>query len=60
MLIAMETLVRKDPRLVWVVAAAIVAEFVAALVLLQRQNRVRGVAGSGRGVPLAAMGQPAE
>ncbi len=37
-LIAAETLTRKDPRLVWVVAAAIVVEFVAALVMLQRQN----------------------
>ena len=41
MLIAMETLVRKDPHLVALVAAAIVVELVAALVLLHRQNRVR-------------------
>ena len=41
MLIAMETLVRKDPNLVALVGAAIVAELVAALVLLHRQNRLR-------------------
>ena len=40
-LIAAETLVRKDVNLVWIVAAAILAEFVAALVMLQRQNAVR-------------------
>ncbi len=41
-LIAAETLTRKDPRLVWAVAAAILVEFVAALILLQRQNAVHG------------------
>ena len=41
MLIAMETLVRKNPNLVVLVAAAIVVEFGAALWLLQRQNRIR-------------------
>ena len=60
MLIAMETLVRKDPRLVWVVGLAIVIEVAAALILLQRQNRVRGVGGRRRGADLAAIGQPAE
>jgi lipopolysaccharide export system permease protein len=40
-LIAAETLVRKDPRLVWVVAAAILIEFAAALWMLQRQNATR-------------------
>ena len=40
MLIAMETLVRKEPRLVWLIAAAILVEFAAALWMLQRQNRV--------------------
>ena len=57
-LIAMETLVRKDPRLVWLVALAIVAEVVAALVMLQRQNRVKAVSRP-RAVPVAAMGAPA-
>ncbi len=57
-LIAMETLVRKDPRLVWLVALAIVAETVAALVMLQRQNRVKAVARP-RAVPMAALGAPA-
>ena len=54
-LIAMETLVRKDPRLVWLVALAIVAETVAALVMLQRQNRAKGVSPS-RDVAMAALG----
>ena len=58
-LIAMETLVRKDPRLVWLVALAIVAETVAALVMLQRQNRVKAAARP-RAVPMAALGAPAE
>ncbi len=39
-LIAAETLTRKDPRLIWVVAAAILVELIAALVMLQRQNAV--------------------
>lgn len=42
-LIASETLVRKDTRLVWLIALVILAEFVAALVMLQRQNAVRQV-----------------
>lgn len=62
MLIAMETLVRKDPALVWFVAAAIVAELVAAVWMLQRQNRVQTPASrsdeaAGGGVP--ALGHPA-
>ena len=60
MLIAMETLVRKDIRLVWLVGLAILFEVVAALVLLQRQNRVRGTRRRRRGADLAAIGQPAE
>ena len=58
-LIAMETLVRKDVRLVWLVALAILAEFVAALVMLQRQNRVKATGARDAGV-VAALGQPAE
>ncbi len=57
MLIAMETLVRKNPDLVWFVAAAIVVEFAAALWLLQRQNRVWTSAP--RAVAVGALGQPA-
>lgn len=60
MLIAMETLVRKDPRLVWIVAAAIVAELVTALWLLWRQNRVRAPAVMRDAGGLQALGQPAE
>jgi lipopolysaccharide export system permease protein len=37
-LVSTETLVRQDPRLVVLVALAIVAEFVAAIILIQRQN----------------------
>lgn len=37
-LISAETLVRKDPHLVWLFALAIVAEFAAAIVLIARQN----------------------
>jgi lipopolysaccharide export system permease protein len=37
-LIGSETLVRRDPRFVWLVAAAIVAELLAAIILIQRQN----------------------
>jgi lipopolysaccharide export system permease protein len=37
-LIASETLVRRDPRFVWIVAAAILIELLAAIVLIQRQN----------------------
>lgn len=60
MLIAMETLVRKNPALVWVIAGAIVLEFFTALWLLQRQNRVRRVAApGGAGEPIMALGQAA-
>lgn len=41
LLIGMETLVRRDPRLVWIVVVAVLAEFLAALMMLQRENRVR-------------------
>lgn len=41
LLIGMETLVRRDPRLVWIIVFAVAAEFVAAVVLLQRQNSVK-------------------
>ncbi|WP_036259270.1 LptF/LptG family permease [Methylocapsa aurea] len=37
-LVCAETLVRQDPRLVWLIGLAILAEFVAAIVLIQRQN----------------------
>jgi lipopolysaccharide export system permease protein len=37
-LVSAETLVRQDPRLVWLVGVAIVAELVLALVLIERQN----------------------
>ena len=58
-LIAAETLVRKDPRLVWVVALAILAEFVAALIMLQRQNAIRSgpAIPSGHAMDLRAAGQ---
>ncbi len=60
LLISMETLVRKDSSLVWIVAVAILVELAAALVLLQRQNRVQGTGRRRRaGVPDAALGQPA-
>ena len=59
-LIAMETLVRKDPRLVWFVAVGIAVEFVAALVMLHRQNRVKAVAPGEGLLRLAAVGHPAE
>ena len=60
LLISMETLVRKDPNLVWLVAIAIVIELIVALVLLQRQNRVRGGSRQRRTSAVAALGQPAE
>ena len=61
MLIAMETLVRKDPRLVWFVAAAIVVEFFAALWMLQRQNRTWAPTPQGeRTGAVDALGQPAQ
>ena len=60
LLISMETLVRKDSNLVWVIAGAILVELAVALYLLQRQNRVQGPAGRRRAsVPDAALGQPA-
>ena len=60
LLISMETLVRKDPRLVWLIVAAIVMEFVAALYLLQRQNRVWVAPPRNEPVhPVGALGQPA-
>ncbi len=59
-LIAMETLVRKDPSLVWLIAVGIAVELGAALVMLHRQNRVKAVA-PGQGSPrLDAVGHPAE
>ena len=60
LLISMETLVRKDSNLVWVVAFAILVELVVALVLLQRQNRVQGGGQRRRTPELDALGQPAE
>ncbi len=60
LLISMETLVRKDSNLVWVIAGAILVELAVALYLLQRQNRVQGPARRRRAsVPDAALGQPA-
>ena len=37
-LICAETLVRQDPRFVWLVGLAIVVEFAAGLILIERQN----------------------
>jgi lipopolysaccharide export system permease protein len=37
-LVSAETLVRQDPRFVWFVGLAIVAEFAAAIILIERQN----------------------
>jgi lipopolysaccharide export system permease protein len=37
-LVCAETLVRQDPRFVWFVGLAIVAEFAAAFILIERQN----------------------
>ncbi|MGH6811065.1 MAG: hypothetical protein ACREDM_01525 [Methylocella sp.] len=37
-LVSAETLVRQDPRIVWFVGLAIVAEFAAAIILIERQN----------------------
>ena len=60
LLIAMETLVRRDPAFVWFIAAAIVVEFLAALWLLQRQNREWTVAPKAATVSdIGALGQPA-
>ena len=55
LLIGMETLVRRDPRLVWVVVAAVGVEFLAALWMLQRQNRVTAPQASRRKVKLDAI-----
>ena len=61
MLIAMETLVRKDPRLVWLVAMAIVVELLAALWMLRQQNRVMGTRPFRSALKkFDPMGQPAE
>jgi lipopolysaccharide export system permease protein len=37
-LVSAETLVRQDPRFVWFVGLAIVVEFAAAIILIERQN----------------------
>jgi lipopolysaccharide export system permease protein len=37
-LVCAETLVRQDPRFVWFVGLAIVVEFAAAIILIERQN----------------------
>jgi lipopolysaccharide export system permease protein len=37
-LVCAETLVRQDPRFVWLVGCAIVVEFAAAIILIERQN----------------------
>ena len=37
-LVCAETLVRQDPRFVWLVGLAIVVEFAAAIILIERQN----------------------
>ncbi len=60
LLISMETLVRKDPNLVWLVALAILVELIVALVLLQRQNSVQGGSRRVRVPALGTVGQPAE
>ena len=61
LLISMETLVRKDSSLVWIPAAAIVVELAAALLLLQRQNRVKpGCVPRRQAAVPDALGQPAE
>ena len=60
MLIAMETLVRKDPRLVWLVALAILVELAVALLMLRQQNRVMAVSPASRVLGLGPVGQPAE
>lgn len=55
LLIGMETLVRRDPRLVWIVVAAVGVEFLAALWMLQRQNRVSAPQTSRRKIKLDAV-----
>jgi lipopolysaccharide export system permease protein len=57
LLIGMETLVRKDTRLVWAVVVAVAIEFLAALLMLQRQNRVMKPARTRQGGKLDAVGQ---
>ena len=37
-LVCAETLVRQDPRFIWFVGLAIVAEFVTAIILIARRN----------------------
>ena len=60
MLIAMETLVRKNPNFVWFVALAILIELAAALWLLQRQNRVCSLSRrTDAADAIDAIGQPA-
>ena len=56
MLIGMETLVRRDPLLIWIVVLAVAAELAAALTMLQRQNRVSAP----RSFRLRPSAQPAE
>lgn len=59
-LIGMETLVRRDPSLVWIVVVAVVIEVLSAVWMLQRQNRVRTPAErSPASVPMTAVGHPA-
>ncbi len=59
LLIGMETLVRRNPQLVWIVAAAVVSEFLIALLMLQRQNRVSASPSRRSTVTLDAAGQSA-
>ena len=60
LLIAMETLVRRNPQFVWFIAAAILVELCAALWLLQRQNRTWTPAPAPRTeAAVGALGQPA-
>ena len=59
MLIGMETLVRRDIRLVWLVVFAIAAEIVAALIMLQRQNRIGKPETKSRPITLGAIGHTA-
>jgi lipopolysaccharide export system permease protein len=50
-LVGAETLVRKDPRLAWLVGAAILAELAVAVFLIARQNanfKLAGERGAGR------------
>jgi lipopolysaccharide export system permease protein len=47
-LVCAETLVRQDPRFVWFVGLAIVAEFAAGIILIERQNANFPLAGDSR------------